>query len=148
MSIFATFLAPGSGSRDQIESGSNPDPDPKHCLQGLFIYDYGSKLIQQQQIIFHSYPAFCLLPVSCLLSPISCLPSPVSLPYPVFLLDVSVSYQSPGCLPPVCLPSLVYHLSKSPKLSSCVKMAGNFVLRGFFPVRKLRTHLKFWLGVE
>jgi hypothetical protein len=27
------FCPPGSGSTDQIESGSNPDPDMKHCLQ-------------------------------------------------------------------------------------------------------------------
>ncbi len=25
---------PQSGSRDPIESGSNPDPDPKHCQKG------------------------------------------------------------------------------------------------------------------
>ena len=31
----------------------------------------------------------------------------------------------------------------SPKLPSYVKMAGNFVPRGFFSVGKLRTHLKF-----
>jgi hypothetical protein len=26
------FCLPGSGSRDPIESGSNADPDPQHCI--------------------------------------------------------------------------------------------------------------------
>ena len=30
--FLSTFLSPGSGSTDPIESGSDTDPDPQHCL--------------------------------------------------------------------------------------------------------------------